>query len=439
MQRHAPGRCVTVILDPPTGRPDVNSDVDVMFPRRYSTQLDSVIDAVTAARRLQPYSPILLEFCSEFARNLGRRARGMPELQALAFWMRRAELVRLREQFHLQYGADVLLVPRGVVFHVPPANVDTIFVYSWLLSLLAGNANVVRLSSRGSAQTDIILEVLAELATQERYDEVARTTFMVRYGHHDAMNAALSRIADLRVIWGGDATVAAFRRFAIAPHATDLTFPDRVSLSVVNSQAYEAMDDAAKRTLAERFFNDSYWFDQMGCSSPRVVVWTGGEATTRRAAARFFGLLEVTVAQKGYHADTATAIAKLTFASRAVLDQPVESIQWFNNEIAVLPIHQFPRFAHDYSGAGTFYQFRCDRLTDLAAYVTRRHQTLTYAGFSAPQMREFAMMINGRGIDRVVPVGDALNFNRFWDGNDLVRAFVRTVHIGGQDPLGDGR
>ncbi|MFC6804089.1 acyl-CoA reductase [Deinococcus caeni] len=39
-------------------------------------------------------------------------------------------------------------MPRGLVFHVPPANVDTIFIYSWLMSVLAGNRNVIRLSSR---------------------------------------------------------------------------------------------------------------------------------------------------------------------------------------------------------------------------------------------------------------------------------------------------
>src|SRR5229473_1854189 len=40
--------------------------------------------------------------------------------------------------------------PRGLVFHVPPANVDTIFVYSWALSALAGNRNVVRISPRAA-------------------------------------------------------------------------------------------------------------------------------------------------------------------------------------------------------------------------------------------------------------------------------------------------
>ena len=35
-------------------------------------------------------------------------------------------------------------VPRGLALHITPANVDTMFLYSFAVSLLAGNLNVVR-------------------------------------------------------------------------------------------------------------------------------------------------------------------------------------------------------------------------------------------------------------------------------------------------------
>ena len=53
---------------------------------------------------------------------------------------------------------DALVFPRGNVFHLPPANVDTIFVYSWAISALAGNHNVVRISSRSAGAAEVILE-----------------------------------------------------------------------------------------------------------------------------------------------------------------------------------------------------------------------------------------------------------------------------------------
>src|SRR5439155_417971 len=78
--------------------------------------------------------------------------RRFPELASLGFFLRRAEMNRALAR--LRGDAAGLRFPRGLVFHVPPANVATIFVYSWALSALAGNRNVVRISPRaaGAAQ-----------------------------------------------------------------------------------------------------------------------------------------------------------------------------------------------------------------------------------------------------------------------------------------------
>ena len=403
--------------------------VDVWFPRRNTMSLTSVIDEIAQAPLLPPYSDEVIGFCATFAQELSRRARGMPELQALAFWMRKTELHRLREDFRALGTSDVLLMPRGRVFHIPPANVDTIFVYSWLLSALAGNSNVIRLPSHESERTELILEVLSEIAARNEHASLARNTVMLRYGHDPQVTAALSRMADARVIWGGDVAVEEIRRFSLPPHAIDLTFPDRSSLAAIDAQYYNRLDNDARESIAERFFNDAFWFDQLGCSSPRLLCWVGSEEKTRRAAHVFFEHLSAVVSRRGYRADTATAINKLTYACRAVLDQPVTEVLRLSNEITVLRVERFVATDNTFSGAGTFYQVRCDRLVDLASCVNRRDQTLGHEGFSADELRELAIVLNGRGIDRMVPIGDALTFNRFWDGNDLLQAFTRRVLV----------
>ena len=90
--------------------------------------------------------------------------------------------------------ANELHFPRGIVFHLPPANVDTIFVYSWALSALAGNSNVVRISARSAGAADAILEALNE-ALADADPVIAATQRMVTYGRDDAITAALSRPA----------------------------------------------------------------------------------------------------------------------------------------------------------------------------------------------------------------------------------------------------
>ena len=134
-------------------------------------------------------------------------ARRFPELASLGFFLRRGEIAKALKSLETE-GDDVFRFPRGLVFHVPPANVDTIFVYSWALSALAGNPNVVRISSRSAGAAETVLEALNE-ALAEADPIIARTQRMVTYGRDDAVTSALSAACELRVIWGGDAAVTA--------------------------------------------------------------------------------------------------------------------------------------------------------------------------------------------------------------------------------------
>jgi hypothetical protein len=57
--------------------------------------------------------------------------------------------------------------------------------------------------------------------------------------------------------------------------AEHVLFSDRRSLAALSLPAYDAMDGEARNRLAEAFFVDSFTFDQMACSSPRLLAWIG--------------------------------------------------------------------------------------------------------------------------------------------------------------------
>lgn len=410
-------------------KPNNTPHVIVRLPAEGQRPLDEIIRNFQQVRPLQPYSPALIDFCAAFSQRLGRKARGMPELQALAFWMRRTELVRMQASFEALATERVYFVPRGLVFHVPPANVDTIFIYSWLMSVLAGNKNIIRLSSRETEQMNLILQVLNDLLAEEQFAALRGNTLMLNYDHDQAITTSLSLAADVRVIWGGDHTVQAIRQSPLAPHATELTFPDRFSLAAIHAERYLTDDVTRHRGLAEQFFNDAFWFDQMGCSSPRLLVWVGAEQVVSEASKIFFSQLQAVTETKGYAVDTATAISKFTFAMRAALDYPVQSYERLSNEVMVLPLTQFAEVRGEFCGAGLFYQLRCEELTEIAPYIERRDQTLSHHGFQQNELLALVKALNGRGIDRIVPFGEALNFNRYWDGYDLLQSFTRRVYV----------
>ena len=146
----------------------------------------------------------------------------------LASFLRRASVAALAGEFAAEARPDVVQVPRGLAFHVPPSSVDTMFVYSLAVSLLAGNRNVVRVSPRRSATTEVLVDALNAAAAD--HPAVAASLAVVSYGHELEPSALLSRHADVRVIWGGDATIETIRALPLAPHATELLFGDRFSL-----------------------------------------------------------------------------------------------------------------------------------------------------------------------------------------------------------------
>lgn len=396
------------------------SRLEVLAPPLGPAGAADVASWASTAPRREPYCDETLSRVAGLARRLSKSAGRAGDLQALAFFMRRSELSRLRDEYQRLSDGPVRLVPRGVVLHFPPANVETMFVYSWVLSELAGNVNVVRLPERRGPISELILAAFAE---------VSDSTAVVSYPHDDETTFTLSQACDVRVVWGGDQTVAALRRVPLRPDATELCFADRSSLAVLDADRYLALDAASRAGLAERFFADAYWFDQLGCSSPRVVVWVGEPGAAARAGQAFFSELLSVVARRGYRVDTATALAKLTYAARAAADHPGARVERPANELTVIDADGFVDVGPDFCGAGTFWQVRVGTLEDLAGVLGRRHQTLAHFGFDRHELAGLVGALAGRGVDRVVPVGEALSFGRWWDGHDLLQAFLRYVHL----------
>jgi hypothetical protein len=74
---------------------------------------------------------------------------------------------------------------------------------------------------------------------------------------------------------------------------------------------------------------------------------------------------------------------------------------------------------------------------DLLAFLTAEDQTASYYGIEIAEIHALARRLNGRGIDRFVPLGHALDFDRIWDGLDLLQEFSRRVKIDSDVPTSD--
>jgi hypothetical protein len=402
------------------------TSVQQLLPVWQSVDLDEMLVRLDSAAVVAPFDPSRMEFVAELARRLGRKGRGLPETAALAYWMRKAELKRLEASF-LELGSrEHVLMPRGTVFHLPPANVDTLFVYSWILSILVGNRAIVRMSSRATEQADLIIETIRE--TLVDHPDVADSSIMVTYGHDDAITSAISAHCDVRVIWGGDATVSRIRAIPIPVHATELAFADRFSMAAIGTESYEALAAPERDRMAELFFNDTYWFDQLGCSSARLIMWVG-PADPSSAADDFYARLRDVAENKAYVVETSAAVSKMGQSYRTMIDAEVSGYSAQDNRLTVIEMVEFPDVRGEFCGAGLFYHLHVPDLLQIVPHVRRADQTLSTFGIPGPTLRSLVSELRGRGIDRIVPIGQALQFSRFWDGYDLLAEFTRRVTV----------
>jgi hypothetical protein len=293
------------------------------------------------------------------------------------------------------------------------------------LSVLAGNKNVIRLSPKVSTQTDILCRLFNQ-TLGESPETMRYSTVMLRYGHEREITEAISAVADVRVIWGGDRSVLAIREIPLPPHARELTFPDRYSFAVIRAARYLALENS--QGVAEQFYNDTFWFDQMACSSPHLVFWEGSEHDVQTASARFVAGVRDHAAHKHYEVQPATRMNRFTFACQQALEGRASTYQDLG-VLTVLDVEHFNQLSRDHCGGGLVFQYGLRELAEIVPFVARRDQTMTYFGFDREELMAFAHKLNGRGVDRIVPLGQALNFNRFWDGNDLLLQFMRYVYI----------
>lgn len=379
---------------------------------------------------LPPFGSQQIAFAAALARQLtsAPAARQHPEIVSLGFWLRAANIARLQRTFEDSYCSRTHL-PRGLVFHVAPSNVDTTFVYSWMLSLLMGNRNLVRLSTKSSNQAQVILKILESFFEIAEWQAIASRTLFVKYDYDDKISANLSSTCDMRVVWGGDQTVNTFRSYPLAPHAVELNFANKTSLCLLAAACVLKLDDNELSNLAKRFCNDAYWFGQMACSSPRLLCWLGDPLTSKEASRRFYEAVILELENRGTTIDVVDSVNKEVVADLWAIEVEGSRIDAPDPRVTRVELPKLDLPDGPHCGAGLFLENRIDTLADLLKHLSRKIQTVCYFGLEPDQLRSFVKSNLPAGIDRLVPVGSALDFDTVWDGFDLLSAFTREVAI----------
>lgn len=372
---------------------------------------------------LPPYSEEALAFCAELSKVLlcSPMSRVYPDISALAFWCRRANLLRLQENCP---EAEQRL-GRGLCFHVAPGNIPINFAFSYLFGLLSGCANIVRLPSKRFPQTDVVCNAIKETLT--RHPEIQCRTALIRYPADNEITASFCKQADARLIWGGDTTVASVRSQPSSPRCVDVCFADRYSIAVINGDAILTAGDDEIARLAENFYNDTYLMDQNACSSPQIMFWLKDSTEARE---RFWNAV-YTAAEQKYQLQAAVGVDKYTHMFEDILDRrPIQHITKKSNLLYRMELSELSGELTELRGkGGYFYEYHLETLDELISHITEKYQTITYFGMDPEELRSFVVSNRLRGVDRIVPVGKAMDIGIVWDGFDLARVLSRYISL----------
>lgn len=377
-------------------------------------------------RPLPAYAPVVCDFLGELSRVLlpTPEVRTFPDLAAFAYWCRPANLSRLaRESSGHRHR-----IGRGLVLHIAPATVPINFAFSLAFGMLAGNANVVRIPDTQFAQVPILCGHLKRLFSRPEYARVAAMNRVVSYPRSDEITSALTAHCQARVLWGGDATVNHLRKRTVPPRCIDVAFADRYSLCLLDGKAVAEATDEALEQLAQGFFNDAYLMDQNACSSPQLVVWHGEASVVDQVMLRFWPAVERLTRQK-YELAPVHAVDKFTQLCRIAIGSPeAVSTQRHGNFIYRIRLRDIPSNLEAQRGQfGIFREYVSGDLAWLPKVAGIRTQTLTCFGFDRHALAQQIINQGLVGIDRVVPVGRALDMGVVWDGYDVVDTLSRII------------
>lgn len=374
-----------------------------------------------------PFSDKVIEFLNTLSGELmkDRRSRLYPDAITFAYFCRKANLLRLKKEY---VKDSELKLGRGILFHIAPSNVPINFGYSLVAGLLAGNANIVRVSTKHFDQVDLIIGHLYKLIESGKYDEVANRIVLVRYDRTSDANALFSNMANARVIWGGDTTIKAIRQNQLPARSFDVCFADRYSIAAVNPKAIVEASDVEMRNLAEAFYNDTYLFDQNACSAPHTIFWLDDECL-KEAKNRFWNAVHELVSSR-YTLQPVMSVDKLTAFYRQSAYMDVRSEKMPDNFVVRAKLEELYNNIEDFRCAcGYFSERTISSLDEIASVINLKYQTLAYYGLDRNELKSFVLRNHLKGIDRIVPIGETTAFSLTWDGYNLIDTFTREVSV----------
>ena len=201
------------------------------------------------------------------------------------------------------------------------------------------------------------------------------------------------------------------------------------SICLLNSNKIANLNNQGLKSLVEKFYNDTFAVDQNACSSPQIIFWTKTESV--KAKKIFWKNLSNYISKK-YKPPEISSIDNYNNLCSNFLenDNLIKSYKIFNKSIYTISLKKLNNQITNLRGKwGFFYEFEINDINKISDFINKKFQTATYFGFDKNHFLNFMKKNKLSGIDRFVPVGQALDIDLIWDGYDLNKILSREVVV----------
>lgn len=410
-------------------------------------------------RPVVPFDDMVCEFLDTLSKEIlkDHQLKTYTDVVSFAFWIRKGNIQKQKEKYlrntclkkndsyertceieRNKQADDAYRIGKGLVFHIAPSNVPINFAFSFVFGLLAGNSNIVRVSSKNFPQVTLLCKKIQEVMHRKEYAVIRQNNAIVMYGRNKEITDYYSSVCDIRVVWGGDKTIEEIRTSLLKVRSKEIVFADRYSFGIICPNTILEMSEQDRKQLAERFYNDTYLMDQNACSAPHLIFWKSDDIEkVKRAqeifwnsvfeAAKKYDLADIKVSDKYTDLCLYAAMSDNVDENKDRIEDTVK-VKRYENLLYVVDLETVPEEIVNLRGKfGMFYQCHIKDLDEIKAGITEKIQTVAVAGVTKQEVWNFIIENHLTGIDRVVPFGSTLEIGLVWDGYDLIGEMSRII------------
>ncbi|OPJ57751.1 acyl-CoA reductase [Clostridium chromiireducens] len=410
-------------------------------PKKYQN-FDEIIEELNKNREaIYSYpSGAIVEIINKYSKILSsdRKFLNYEGVPFLALWLKKSNIIKLLclDLNKQEYLDDFIQIednkfmkaqPMGVVCHFMAGNVPTLPIYYLIQALLCKNINICRVPLESIRIVSELLKPLLDIKVNYNSMEYNGITLLksisiINFSRDNIeLNTEMSKVADVRVICGGEKAVNSLSTLHKKTTCKDIIFGPKYSFAVFEKSAMESLN--LSKTFDD-FAKDIISFDQKACSSPQVLFIEKSNVTLKEAALKLSKSLErvlkrypETEINQGTSANIINKRGEYLLSPEKdiICSRDLQYTILIDKDIALEePIQH-----------RTIFLKEVEDIFEVCKLVTPRVQTIGIASEDNNKIINFANKVSLNGVDRLVRVGFMNLYDSPWDGMLFINQIVK--------------